>query len=123
MARVRVNRAAMAEIARSPSVKRKLKKRAEQVAEAARSRAATHIGDASYLQSIDVHDIPEGWRVLADDEQAAAIEYGVRAHTITAAPGKLLWWPGLLHPVKTVEHPGFPAFHVMGNAADAARRG
>lgn len=123
MGQVRINEDAIAAIARSPAVRDKLQGVANRIADAARTAAARHVGNASYVRSIKVVQTARGWRVLSEDEQAAIVEFGTRPHDITAGPGKLLWWPGLAHPVKAVHHPGSPAFHVFGNAADAARGG
>lgn len=121
MGQVRINDAALSEILADPGVQAKLRRVADRVADTARTTAARHVGNASYLGSIRIEQHGRGWRVLSDDEQAAIVEYGTRPHTITAGPGKVLWWPGAPHPVKTVHHPGSPAYHVFGNAADAAR--
>jgi hypothetical protein len=123
MARVQVNRSALARIALLPEVQAELRRRADNVADAARTRAAAHIGDSSYQRSFQVVTIPRGSRIVNDDPEAAGVEFGVRAHVLTARPGGWLWWPGLPHPVKEVNHPGHPAYHVLGNAADAAREG
>lgn len=123
MGRVEMNRSATARIALLPEIQAEIRRRADKVADASRAGAAAHIGDGSYLRSIHVVAIPRGSRILADDEQAAGVEFGVRPHILTARPGGWLWWPGLPHPVKQVNHPGHPAYHVLGNAADAGRRG
>lgn len=39
-------------------------------------------------------------------DYALAVEYGTRPHQITPVRKKALFWPGALHPVKTVHHPG-----------------
>lgn len=123
MARVVLNPSATSQIAQLPAIKADLERRAGRVADMARDRAGVHIGDGSYQRSFRVVPIPRGSRVVNDDREAAGIEYGVQPHVLTARPGGWLWWPGLSHPVKVVNHPGYPAFHILGNAADAAGRG
>jgi HK97 gp10 family phage protein len=53
-------------------------------------------------------------------EYAIFVEYGTRAHVITAKGGGL-FWPGAAHPVKSVNHPGTAAQPFMRPAADAVR--
>ena len=53
-------------------------------------------------------------------EYAIFVEYGTRAHVITAKGGGL-FWPGAAHPVKSVNHPGTAAQPFMRPAAEAVR--
>lgn len=49
--------------------------------------------------------------VIAQDSAIASygahIEYGTKAHTISAINKKALFWKGAMHPVRSVRHPGF----------------
>lgn len=54
-------------------------------------------------------------------DYAIYVEYGTRAHVITAKNAGALYWPGAAHPVKSVNHPGTPAQPFMRPAADAVR--
>ncbi|MFI0406585.1 hypothetical protein [Actinomadura sp. 3N508] len=126
MVDVQINDAEIARIPGLQGVQNHLDTVADRVAAAARTSAARHVGNGSYLRSIKVvRAAPDGHGrlVVSEDEQAAAVEFGVRPHIIRAAPGQALWWAGAAHPVRQVNHPGSPAFHVLGNAADAARGG
>jgi phage gpG-like protein len=58
----------------------------------------------------------------SDRPYAAIHQLGgqTKPHTITAAPGSALHWPGAAHPVKKVNHPGSkiparPFFPFVGN--------
>lgn len=53
---------------------------------------------------------------------ARYLEEGTRPHVIRPRKKKALYWPGALHPVKKVNHPGTPAYRVLGNAADRVLR-
>jgi HK97 gp10 family phage protein len=54
-------------------------------------------------------------------EYAIFVEYGTRAHVITAKNAGALYWPGAAHPVKSVNHPGTAAQPFMRPAAEAVR--
>lgn len=45
---------------------------------------------------------------------APDVEFGTAPHTIWPVNGEALWWPGLPHPVKRVNHPGTKANDYMG---------
>lgn len=120
MADYRLNSSALqAELARNAKVRAELKARAERVAQVAKSRAPVESG--RYRDSIHVEQDSDGFRVVADDPKAELIEYGTRPHVIRARDAKVLAWPGAQHPVREIHHPGTPAYHVLGNAADAAK--
>ena len=60
--------------------------------------------------------------VVAQDSSIAPYgilqEYGTQAHEITPVNKKALFWPGALHPVKRVMHPGFGAHAFMSPAVE-----
>lgn len=49
------------------------------------------------------------------------VEEGVSPHRITPNTAGALWWEGARHPVKAVNHPGYPGTHFMKNALFKAR--
>lgn len=59
-------------------------------------------------------------KLASDHPQAAILEFGSRPHVIEARKNKTLFWPGARFPVKKVNHPGTPAFKVLGGAAEEA---
>lgn len=61
-------------------------------------------------------------QVVNDADHAAILEHGSRPHVIEARNAQALFWPGARHPVKKVNHPGTPAFHIMRRALKAAGR-
>lgn len=63
-----------------------------------------------------------GVRVTALDPKALIVERGSRPHIIEPRDKKALAWPGGLHPVKRVHHPGTQAHHTLRNALRAAGR-
>jgi hypothetical protein len=76
-----------------------------------------------YLQSIHSETIKTRFQVIGQvasfHPQAAIIEFGSRPHVIQAKENNTLFWPGASFPVKQVNHPGTPAFKVLGNAVEA----
>lgn len=46
----------------------------------------------------------------------ATVEYGSRPHVIRPNVKKALYWPGALHPVRKVNHPGTPSQPFMRRA-------
>ena len=48
---------------------------------------------------------------------AASVEYGSKPHRIYPKVKKALFWPGALHPVPYVNHPGYKGKHMLENAA------
>jgi hypothetical protein len=63
-----------------------------------------------------------GVRLTATAGHSATLEHGSRPHIIEPKDKQALAWPGGLHPVKRVHHPGTPAQHVLRNALRAAGR-
>ncbi len=59
-------------------------------------------------------------KITSDHPQAAVLEFGSRPHVIKARNKKTLFWPGARFPVKKVNHPGTPAFRVLGGAVEQA---
>lgn len=47
---------------------------------------------------------------------AEYVSKGTGPHTITAAPGRALFWKGAAHPVRSVRHPGTKANPYVENA-------
>jgi len=76
-----------------------------------------------YLQSIHSETVKTQFQVIgqvaSSHPQAAIIEFGSRPHVIAAKDNNTLFWPGASFPVKRVNHPGTPAFKVLGNAVEA----
>jgi hypothetical protein len=77
-----------------------------------------------YLRSIHTEVDADSFQVVgklaSDHPQAAVLEFGSRPHVIRAKNKNSLFWPGARFPVKEVNHPGTPAFKVIGNAAERA---
>lgn len=57
-------------------------------------------------------------QVVSDHEQAAVLEFGSPPHVIEAKDKNTLFWPGASFPVKKVNHPGTPAFKVLGQSVE-----
>ncbi len=76
-----------------------------------------------YLQSIHSKTTKTRFQaigqVASTHPQAAILEFGSRPHVIAAKDNNTLFWPGAAFPVKRVNHPGTPAFRVLGNAVEA----
>lgn len=75
-----------------------------------------------YLQSIHSGAVKTRFQVIgqvaSNHPQAAIIEFGSRPHVIEAKDKNTLYWPGASFPVKKVNHPGTPAFRVLGHALE-----
>jgi hypothetical protein len=54
----------------------------------------------------------------SDDEVARYLEYGTSAHTIEGNPA--LFWGGISHPVRRVNHPGTPEFAPLLRSGEAS---
>jgi Bacteriophage HK97-gp10, putative tail-component len=52
---------------------------------------------------------------------AGYVEFGTAPHVITAKNAKALYWPGALHPVKSVNHPGTKPNDYMGRIVRASQ--
>ncbi len=59
-------------------------------------------------------------RVVARADHSLIVEKGSRPHIIEPRRKQALAWPGGVHPVKRVHHPGTPAMHILRNALIAA---
>jgi hypothetical protein len=81
-------------------------------------------GTGRYLKSIhsevEVNKFQVIGKVASDHPQAAVLEFGSRPHVIKARNKETLFWPGARFPVKQVNHPGTPAFRVLGGSAEQA---
>ena len=77
-----------------------------------------------YLQSIHSESVKTQFQVIghvaSNHPQAEVLEFGSRPHVIEAKDKKTLFWPGASFPVKKVNHPGTPAFRVLGSAVEEA---
>lgn len=75
-----------------------------------------------YLQSIHSETVKTRFQVTgqvaSSHPLAEVIEFGSRPHVIEAKANGTLFWPGASFPVKRVNHPGTPAFKVLGNAVE-----
>jgi hypothetical protein len=75
-----------------------------------------------YLQSIQSRAVKTRFQVIgqvaSNHPQAEIIEFGSRPHVIEAKDKNTLFWPGAPFPVKKVNHPGTPAFRVLGSAVE-----
>jgi hypothetical protein len=75
-----------------------------------------------YLRSIHSKTVKTRFQVIgqvvSDHEQAAVLEFGSPPHVIEAKDKNTLFWPGAFFPVKKVNHPGTPAFKVLGQSVE-----
>ncbi len=75
-----------------------------------------------YLHSIHAQAVKTPFQVMgkiaSNHPQAAVIEFGSRPHVIEAKDKSTLFWPGASFPAKKVNHPGTPAFKVLGQAVE-----
>lgn len=81
-----------------------------------------NMGKGNYFRSIN-SEFQEGdfsGKLASNSPVAGILEFGSRPHIIRPKGNKLLFWPGAKHPVKEVNHPGTPAFRVLGDATEEA---
>ena len=123
-AKFKANRAGIAAVARSEDIYRDLERRANNVIREAQATAPRDTGE--YARGFERSRIrvrgAAGVRVTATAAHSAIVEFGSRPHVIEPHNGQALAWPGGAHPVRRVNHPGTPAFHVLRNALRAAGR-
>lgn len=120
----RPNRAGIAAAGRSETVYRELERRAQRVKAFAEASAPVDTGEyrrSFHLERARVRGMA-AVTVVNTSPHAAIIEFGSRPHVIEAKNGKALFWDGARHPVKKVNHPGTPAFHVLRTALRKAGR-
>ena len=120
----RPNRAGVAAAGRSEGVYRELEHRADRVIALAQATSPVRTGHyrASFRKQRTRVRGAAAVTVTNTASYAAIIEHGSRPHVIEAKNKQALAWPGGRHPVKKVNHPGTPAFHVLRNALRAAGR-
>lgn len=120
-------------IALTDGMKRVLEESAEEIVRAAERAAQERAGSKSgqprlqsgrYRQSLRSRTEKTPLRVTgviaSDHPQAAVLEFGSPPHIIRARNKQTLFWPGARFPVRQVNHPGTPAFRVLGGSVDAA---
>lgn len=109
---------------RSNGVYRELERRAQRVVDLAQQIAPEKTGE--YKRSFKIERTrvrgKAAVEVRNDAPHALVVEFGSRPHVIEPRDKQALSWPGARHPVKKVNHPGTPAFHVLRRALRAAGR-
>ncbi len=122
----RPNRAGVAAAGRSNGVYRELERRADRVETLAQALYAPHRKSGDYGRGFrKVRTRVRGMaavQLINVSDHAAILEHGSRPHVIEARNKQALFWPGARHPVKRVNHPGTPAYHILRNALRAAGR-
>lgn len=98
---------------------------AEAARERVRSKSRPPRGRSGrYLRSIHSEMESDRFQVIgkivSDHPQASVLEFGGRPHVIQPRNKKNLFWPGARFPVRKVNHPGSPAFKVLGGAVERA---
>jgi hypothetical protein len=120
----RPNKAGQKAAGNSESIFRELERRADHVIQLAQAIAPEKTGE--YKRSFrKVRTRIRGKaavQVVNDSDHSAIVEFGSGPHVIEPKNKQALAWPGGRHPVKRVNHPGTPAFHVMRRALRAAGR-
>lgn len=111
---------------RSNGVYRELERRADRVIGKAQQIYAPHAKTGEYGRSFEkTRERVRGMAAVTvrnTSGHAAILEHGSRPHVIEPKTKKALAWPGGRHPVKKVNHPGTPAFHILRRALRAAGR-
>lgn len=74
-------------------------------------RRTGRLVNAMFLD-VDGKELRVGWRGV---EYGIYVEFGTAPHVIRPRAKKALHWPGALHPVARVNHPGTPAFAMLRN--------
>lgn len=122
----RPNRAGIAAAGRSEGVHRELEQRAERVKQLALALYEPHRKTGEYGRSFHTERVRvrgmAAVRLVNTSDHADILERGTPPHVIEPRNKQALAWPGGLHPVRRVRHPGTPAYHLMRNALRAAGR-
>lgn len=120
----RPNRAGIARAGNSEGVFRDLDRRADRVIAIAKSTAPVRTGhyrESFFKERTRVRG-QAAVKVGNSASYADIIEHGSRPHVIEPRTKQALYWPGARHPVRRVNHPGTPAYHILRNALRAAGR-
>ncbi len=120
--KIRVNQSGVRAAGRSNSVYRELERRAGRVVQLAQAIAPEDTGE--YKRSFRVERTRVRGKAAVEvsntSNHAMIVEFGSGPHVIEPREKQALYWPGAAHPVRRVNHPGTPAFHVMRRALRAA---
>jgi hypothetical protein len=122
-----MDEAALRRLLSSSHVARELARKAVAV-ESAWKRIATeehHVDTGRYRGSIAWRLGQDGLGMYAEIGSAvpyaAILEEGSRPHVIVPRRKRALYWKGARHPVRRVNHPGTPGYHMGRRALEAAR--
>jgi len=116
---------------RSNGVYRELERRADRVIKTAQALYEPHRKSGDYGRGFrKIRTRVRGKaavQVVNIDWKAKLLEFGSPRHVIEAKGrdngGKnALYWAGARHPVRKVDHPGTPAYHILRNALRKAGR-
>jgi hypothetical protein len=122
----RPNRAGVRAAGNSNGIYRELERRADRVEQLALAAYEPHRKSGDYGRGFRKERVRirgnAAVRLINIDSKAAILEGGSRPHVIEPNTKKALAWPGGMHPVRRVNHPGTPAYHFMRNALRAAGR-
>ncbi len=120
----KANGAGVRAAGRSESVYRELERRGQRVIQLAQATAPEKTGE--YKRSFKLERTRVRGKAAVSVVNTAGhsliVELGSRPHVIEPKTKQALVWPGGRHPVKKVNHPGTPAYHVLRNALRAAGR-
>lgn len=118
----KASRRGMNAVSRSGGVMGNLDRRADRVIAAARA-SVNNVTGAYSRGLIKRHTTNRGRgsvKIIATANHSATLEFGSGPHVIEPSRKKALAWPGGLHPVARVNHPGTPAQHILRKALGAA---
>jgi hypothetical protein len=120
----RPNKRGIAAAGRSESAHRELERRADKVISLAQALYEPHRKTGVYGRSFEKRRVRirgmAAVQVVNTAPHADILERGSGPHVIEARNAQALFWPGARHPVKKVNHPGTPAYHLMRRALRAA---
>jgi hypothetical protein len=120
----RPNRSGQKAAGNSEAIFRELERRADRVIQLAQAIAPEKTGEykRSFRKQRTRIRGQAAVQVVNDAPHSMIVEFGSGPHVIEPKNKQALAWPGGRHPVKRVNHPGTPAFHVLRRALKAAGR-
>lgn len=122
----RANQAGIRAAGRSSGVYRELERKAAEVERLAQQLYAPHRKTGEYGRSFKTERTrvrgKAAVRLVNTSAHAEYLEFGTGPHVIEPKNKQALAWPGGRHPVKRVNHPGTPAYHILRNALRMAGR-
>lgn len=113
MAVIRIDEGAIRKFATGPEVRALMLRAGDAAHRSIAAEVAKHRVTGAYVAGLQRPSIDGRCvvKITNTDKKAVWLEQGTRAHVINGHPW--LYWKGARHPVRSVNHPGTPAYKPM----------